>query len=407
MTLHRCGLCSMVWALLAIAPWLPAAEPVAVESTTVLRPGDPTPFKVFGSTLKLSGEELYVSALGDGLFRGAIYVFSRNGVQWTERQKLTPPVNVKFGLLGKSFDLSGNLMVAGSPFAGTDGVSSGAAFLYERRNGVWTLTDELVPDDRGPLSMFGWRTLIVGDQIIVTAPGHALGRGTAYVFQRVRGQWKQVEKLAPGGLRPLASFGSEVSGAQGAMLITALGYGDAKASGAGTVYAYEFDRGWHQRQILQRPNRQAGDLFGLSTAVAGDWAMIGAPQADDIADNGGAVDLYRRGPSGWTFHETIADAALQIEDRFGFGLDMHGTRAVIGADFTPADAGTVAGRAEVFELQGDTWMRIVQLPYPDGGSDDFFGFSVAIEDDHVVVGARFEDVVYERMGAAYVFKLSR
>ena len=65
---------------------------------------------------------------------------------------------------------------------------------------------------------------------------------------------------------------------------------------------------------------------------------------------------------------------------------------------------TDVGAAYVFARTGTTWNQQAKLTAFDGGSDDQFGFAVALDGDIAVVGARGADVMMRKdAGAAYVF----
>ncbi len=65
------------------------------------------------------------------------------------------------------------------------------------------------------------------------------------------------------------------------------------------------------------------------------------------------------------------------------------------------DGGTNSGSAYVFTKNGATnsWEEVSKLQPDDGGRLDYFGNSVSVYDDTVIVGSIFHDA-----GAAYVFK---
>ena len=104
----------------------------------------------------------------------------------------------------------------------------------------------------------------------------------------------------------------------------------------------------------------------------------------------------------------------QLADGFGVSLAVSGDTAVVGAwseDGGPGDPLVDAGAAYVFERdQGgtDNWGEVKKLIASDAQGGDRFGFAVAISGDKVIVGARFEDGgsgdPISNAGAAYVFE---
>jgi hypothetical protein len=91
-------------------------------------------------------------------------------------------------------------------------------------------------------------------------------------------------------------------------------------------------------------------------------------------------------------------------DWFGFSVAISGDTVVVGAHQEGGDRGA----AYVFERnQGgaDNWGQVTKLTASDAANEDYFGGSVAISGEAVVVGASGEDGAGGNRGAAYVFGL--
>lgn len=160
-------------------------------------------------------------------------------------------------------------------------------------------------------------------------------------------------------------------------------------------------------QKLTASDAATGDFLGFSAAIDGDTAIAGAT-ADDNAGgvDAGAAYVYFR--SGGTFAQqaklTASDAAAS--DRFGSDVAVSGNTAVVGASQDDHAAGTDAGAAYVFFRSGTVWSQQAKLVASDAAGSDFFGTSVAISGDTIVVGAFFSDNGGTDAGAAYVFTRS-
>jgi ribonuclease BN (tRNA processing enzyme) len=115
---------------------------------------------------------------------------------------------------------------------------------------------------------------------------------------------------------------------------------------------------------------------------------------------------------------------VNAEDRFGHSVAVSGDTVVVGAVFegssttgvnsTPNEGASASGAAYVFVRSGTTWTQQAYLKAGQVNNDDWFGFSVAISGDTVVVGAHQEDSSTtgvnstpderaDNAGAAYVF----
>jgi uncharacterized repeat protein (TIGR01451 family) len=150
---------------------------------------------------------------------------------------------------------------------------------------------------------------------------------------------------------------------------------------------------------------QAGDQFGSSVSLSGDWLAVGAPVGDGKVRDSGVVYLFHRDGSTWAFKDKLDAADATRGAKFGFSVSLSGTTLVVGA---PDDSGrgSHAGAAYVFEMQGDVWKQMPKLLANDGRAFDEFGSAVATSGDEIVVGAPFADDlhVFRNFGAAYVFR---
>jgi len=146
----------------------------------------------------------------------------------------------------------------------------------------------------------------------------------------------------------------------------------------------------------------ADDWFGKSVAIDGDTVVIGAPDAG----TGGAVYVLRTTDGGATYGQvaklTASDAAAG--DRFGFSVAIDGDTLVIGAHVKDGYTGAVY----VFRMSngGATYNQVNKLTASDAAANDYFGYSVAIDGSTIVVGAMYDGDGGYGSGAAYVFSTS-
>merc|ERR1712000_300414 len=93
----------------------------------------------------------------------------------------------------------------------------------------------------------------------------------------------------------------------------------------------------------------------------------------------------------------------QASDYFGTSVAISGNYVVVGANGEDA-GGSGAGAAYIFHRTGsNTWDAGVKIVATDPQASDEFGKSVAISGDYVVVGAYGEDAGGDNAGAAYIF----
>jgi hypothetical protein len=142
-----------------------------------------------------------------------------------------------------------------------------------------------------------------------------------------------------------------------------------------------------QAATLAPADHQA-DFFGVSIAVSGNTALIGATTAHHHT---GAVYVFVHRAGGWTQQARLTAADGVAKDNFGFSVALDGNTAVIGASNRGLDGVRSfhgVGGAYVFVRTGTTWSQQALLLPPAGtSSGEFFGFSVGISGSTVLVGA--------------------
>ena len=157
-------------------------------------------------------------------------------------------------------------------------------------------------------------------------------------------------------------------------------------------------------QKLLASDAQAGDRLGFSVAISGDTAVVGAWQEDAAGTDAGAVYVFQRNEGGagnWGEVAKLTASDAQANDLFGTSVAVSSNTAVVGARGKDGGAGAVY----VFQRnQGgtDNWGEVKKLAASNAG--DQFGFSVAISNNTVVVGAISADVGGNNTGAAYFYQ---
>jgi hypothetical protein len=195
--------------------------------------------------------------------------------------------------------------------------------------------------------------------------------------------------------------------------------------------AYVFVRsggGWTQQAYLKASNTRAAANFGESVAISGDTIVVGAVAAavpPSLVSTGAAYVFVRTG-NAWSQQALLSASNLGPGDQFGKSVAISGDTIVVGAHREASAAAGVdadqddnsalqAGAAYVFVREGSTWTQQAYLKASNPDVDDFFGFSVSVSGDTVVVGAPSEDShatgidgdqasdTASLAGAAYVF----
>ena len=99
--------------------------------------------------------------------------------------------------------------------------------------------------------------------------------------------------------------------------------------------------------------------------------------------------------SGWTQVAKLTAGRRRCDDYFGYSVSIDGDTVVIGARRTTT-RDPDSGSAYVFtrDTAGDLasgWTQVAKLTAGDGAASDYFGYSVSIDGDTVVIGAQEDD----------------
>ncbi|MEW6073443.1 MAG: hypothetical protein AB1726_12745 [Planctomycetota bacterium] len=334
---------------------------------------------------------------------GAAYVFTRSGSIWTKEAKLIAAGGASGDELGWSVAVDGDTALLGAPGDGELGADAGAAYVFVRSGSTWREEAKLIALDGHAEARLGESVALDGDSALVGAPGDdpwGVDAGSVYFFVRSGSIWTQVDKhSAPAGA-PGDLLGSSVSLAGDTALAGAPG-DDERGADAGAAYLFVRARaGWSLETKLTAASGAPGDAFGVSVAIGGEIALIGADRAHDPDGNAGAAHAFVRSGPGWT-EEAILTAEDDTQRGFGQSVSLDGHTALVGAP------DCLGAAAYVFTRAPSRWTQRARLSLPGPACCDHFGHSVALDGATALVGAHGVDVYHLHLeddsGGAYVF----
>ena len=293
-------------------------------------------------------------------------------------------------------------------------------------------TAKLGASDSQAYDYFGISVALSGDTLVVGAysedggPGDPLpDSGAVYVFERDLGgpaNWGQAARLTASDTQSGDGFGASVAIDGDTLLVAAPGEDGGPGDplpGAGAIYIFERNLGgpgnWSETKKLMAADPQEGAVFGTSVAISGDTLVVGAYGEESTPMNyTGAAYIFERdqgGPENWGEVKKLLASDGQDNDWFGVSVDISGDTVVVGAWLSHYPLGN--GAAYIFERNMGglgNWGEVVKLGASDAQASDLFGVSVNIDGDTVVVGAEEEDGgpgnPLPETGAAYIFERS-
>jgi len=414
----------------------------------------------YGKSLVINGTTLLVSAPQENqdpygnnpvVYAGSAFFLEQNsgGVnQWGIQQKIALKDYVANQHYGNAVAMEGDFAVISGmdDFADANGQNhtkqAGAAWIFKNVNGQWTLVKKLVAPDRNAFDNFGFTVAINGPNIVVGAYLHDLDgnganplqdAGAAYIFNKDAGgtdNWGLVKKLVAYDRAYGTGFGSSVAISGSTLVAGAYGAsedatGANTLTAAGAAYVFSKDLGgtnnWGLIKKITPADRKYEDLFGEAAAMEDNYMVIGASACDDNNVNAGAAYLYGKDQGGlnnWGLVKKLVVPLRAVNDRLGGSIGISGTNIVIGVRNDDEDAGESnskmnAGSAYIFskDVGGlNNWGIVKKLTAFDRDQLDFFGRSVAISGNLVVVGANGDNEnasgtnTLADAGSAYIFQ---
>jgi hypothetical protein len=346
--------------------------------------------------------------------------------------------NVEFG---RAVSISNNYAVVGVRLEDKDVdgknllYDAGAAYVYERNsNNQWIQVQKLVAADRSAGSNFGWSVGVSGNTIVLgavydrkdaTGRNESTAEGSAYVFERgADGVWKQTQKLTSSAREGYNYFGNSVGIDGNIIVVGAPGHSrdsterqEGYVGDAGAVFVFE-RRGtnWKRTYKLLASDRQHGGSMGNSVAINGNLVIAGA-WAHDYGVKGetrmeacGAAYIWERMEDGkWTRAQKLFASDGTPYDEFGYSVAIDGDNAVVGArrvTLNPKDEDNDAysGEAYIFSRNDNgEWKEAMSIIPNDRKTGDYFGSSVGVSGAYVIIGSPRGDAKKADIGVIYIY----
>jgi len=373
-------------------PESPLLVPEPTTEQAKLGPSDGVVGNLFGRAVAISDNTALIGAYNDsnvlGDYAGSAYVFERNGETWTQQTKILPS-NLNGNSFGYAVALEGNGALIGG---------GGGPYFFERSGTTWTEKQRFVtPDFAGG---FGNALAIAGDRAIVGAysdGNQGEEAGAAYVYARINGVWTLEQQLLASDGAPFRNFGRAVALTSDTALVGAMSMADTPQT-AGSAYVFvRQGQTWTQQAKLSVDDVEPSDMFGEHVALSGNTALISAGYDDDDRKDMGAAYVFVRNGEAWTLEQKITPSDTWGGNfYFGRSIALEGDTALLSAN---------DGWVHRFQRSGGKWTEGKPLDQSkanyESPSTNLFGDSISLSNNTALVGAPTP----QGIGSAYVFVL--
>jgi hypothetical protein len=360
----------------------------------------------FGVSVAIDGNIAVVGAYqndSNGLDSGAAYVYEFSGSLWQQRQKLTPSEAHPSDQFGRSVAIEANTIVVGSYLGDANEPNTGSAYVFTRSGFSWSQWQKLTAPDANTGDKFGCSISIDSNTIIIGAYNGNNQKGSAYVFVRVGSTWVFQQEFIVSDAATGDNFGCSVAIDGNTILIGAHNHDHSGYNDAGSAYVYSRQADiWTQQFILRASDATPEDHFGYSVALDGNYAVIGAYECDiDVVTKAGAAYIFAKPDANWVEQQKLFDANdPNTGEDFGWSVAITKDTILVGC---PSDliGGKQSGSVFEFVRIGSSWIQNDRLTAAD--TNDNFGKSAALSARHIIVGAPYNYNNGKSTGSAYVF----
>lgn len=176
---------------------------------------------------------------------------------------------------------------------------------------------------------------------------------------------------------------------------------------AGTVSVFKLDlisNRWRRVQLIKPPIPTGWLMFGETVGMNQNYLFIGTRSDDydeygrDYKNDAGAVYVYKKvNDTTWTFFQKLVARDRGSTDYFGHTLSVSDENLVVGAANEDEDARNKnyisdAGSVYVFTLDSSGfWSEDQKLNANIRGNSDHFGTTVGIQKNYLIIGSPYDD----------------
>ena len=364
---------------------------------TKLKPSDIESSDNFGCAVSISGDYAIVGSRYDddkSTDSGSAYIYLRIGSNWNQIGKLVPDDGNTSDHLGSAVSIYGNYAIVGAYADDDKGSDSGSAYIYQKIDNNWQQIKKFVAPDGASSDHFG-NAVALSDKYAIVGSRYdddkSTNSGTAYIYQNINitGQIKDPENKPISGVSFKDYPDIEPSDDQGNYTISEFVPSD-------NIQPQKTNHAFYPKYLdLTSPNVTGKNTSiqweGHSVSVSDNSAIVGLPEYSMNDYNKGAAIIYTKSDDQWTKTVTLEANDAKISDRFGEAVAIFGNYAIVGAPL--ADEYTVNnnGAAYMFAYQNNSWRQIQKLIPETHMENQQFGFALAIGEKYAFVSAKGDD----------------
>lgn len=399
------------------------------EISVKVDPDDLTSYDRLGTSVAISGDGNFAVVgtpyfgEGDQFRAGKAYVYARNGDSWQLLDELLASDGARNDEFGYDVDISGDgsyiVVGAYADDNGTGGTSlnRGSIYVYQKAGNTWGNEQKLIPPGLDDSFQFGTSVAISrnGNYLVGGAPNNneQVGNGgMLYIYKRTGSLWSMIDKTWPADLALNDKLGESVDMSDdGTYVIAGCRTHEVEGIDMGATYVFKNNGSdnWPEEDMLIPDDGDFFDRFGYAVSIdgSGQYAVVGAKDNDEISSDNGGAYIFKNDTGNWTLQQKILTSNLDDSGQnfcYSVAINSPGDVILVGDNFDDVNENfntSNAGAVYVFTRTENTWSEASVMIAADRSSGDYFGESVDIGDDYLVIGAPNVDGNSNDDGAAY------
>lgn len=273
--------------------------------------------------------------------------------------------------------------------ASREAIAAGAVYVYRKdESGDWGFSEKITAFDGAEMAEFGG-SIKMNDDLLVISAGRAdvngvLRAGALYVYDRAGDIWEFRTKITASDFSDGALLGVNPTtlDVEGNFIVAGA---PGEFNWLGAVYVFEKDGdNWNETKITSPDLVDFGN-FGIGVSISGDYLIAGASGEDNGAGN---AYVFERNDNGdWEFVQKISASDSQPNAYFGNSISIDGNQMVIGAYAEGSVGGNIAA-AYIFERNdAGEWVEIQKIPSPVSDENTFFGWLCKMDGSQMAITA--------------------
>ena len=309
-----------------------------------------------------------------------------------EDSKLMASDGSDYDQFGSDVDLDAGVLAVGAKRGGAQGAEFGAVYLYDVATGVQLF--KLQADDGEHRADFGQAVGISGGLAVVGSyqdDAPYSNSGSVYIFDVATGN--QLHKLTPSDVSSNKAFGYQVAIDDGLIAISAVGDG-ANGSYAGAVYIFDAETGAELHKLLAADGA-SGDSFGQTVAMDNGLVVVGSFHDDDNGTSSGSAYLFDA-ETGEQLAKLLPEDGT-ADDEFGIAVDIENNTVVVGARYE------YYGFGAVYLFDATTYAQTLKIKPNELDQNTNFGYTLSISNNLIAVGENRSDLNFNRAGSVFLF----